>query len=201
MQEIKRFESPLVQFLVAWQSLGHPLNLSPILGLQVYGDLVVNHVHRDDAAQASLDKSVGWVAQHPLSHADHTSRLRVEAEASGRGALYAGEDSLDEWGMIGEKGSHSSEPLGRHRRQITAGPGQCRERGQCPLVLVVESLDAWGLLLFLLEDASLQHFLHILSTQCQSGVETGTDLAEAGLQRLHIANDLVQPGLGGDNEP
>ena len=103
--------------------------------------------------------------------------------------------------MIGEKGSHRGELLGRHRRQVTAGPGQCREHGQRPLVLVVESLDAWDLLLFLLEDASLQHFLHVLSTQRQSGVETGTDLAEAGLQRLHTTDDLVQPGLGGDDEP
>ncbi len=45
LQQVQRLEHSLVQGFTSRQPLGQRLNLPPVLGLKIHGDLIVYHVH------------------------------------------------------------------------------------------------------------------------------------------------------------
>ncbi len=103
--------------------------------------------------------------------------------------------------MIGQERRIGYEALDCHSGQVTTCSGQRGDHGQRPFVVVVEGAYLRHSLLFLHEDTALQNLLHILRSQHQSGVEAVADLAKVGFEGFDTNDELLQPGLGGDDEP
>ena len=168
-----------------------------LIGSDYIADAVVELVKAGQAPHRQLLDRLGHLLEHrehrALSHR-HVAALK---DAVGRQGLYGG---LKQAQLVGVEGVEAAEALAvTPTLELNRAIAKAIQGGEVVLLLLVNIDKLLRFSRGLGQQAPLDHLLHIGTGQGELGLEAALDLAQVvRLLKLHLAQDALQVGLGGD---